>query len=124
MIITTVLQTLLDRLDVGMSLPKAIAAPRASQRNSAPTNAEPAFDEQYGAELNSRFGQSVSSAGATEIGAVTGIEFLPDGNFEAAAEPVRRGGGDAEVVRPARRARAHRGHIHQTASSGRGRRPG
>jgi gamma-glutamyltranspeptidase / glutathione hydrolase len=102
MIITTVLQTLLDRLDFGMSLPDAIAAPRASQRNSALTNAEPAFVEQYGAELNSRFGQNVSSVGTTEIGAVTGIEFLPNGNLEAAAEPVRRGGGDAEVVSPAR----------------------
>jgi gamma-glutamyltranspeptidase/glutathione hydrolase len=102
MIITTVLQTLLDRLDFGMSLPNAIAAPRASQRNSTTTNAEPAFVGQYGAELNSRFGQNVSSAGTTEIGAVTGIEFLPDGNLEAAAEPVRRGGGDAEVVHQAR----------------------
>jgi gamma-glutamyltranspeptidase/glutathione hydrolase len=101
MIITTVLQTLLDRLDFGMSLPDAIAAPRASQRNSTTTNAEQKFVDQYGAELNSRFGQHVSSAGITEIGAVTGIEFLPNGNLEAAAEPVRRGGGDAEVVRPA-----------------------
>jgi gamma-glutamyltranspeptidase/glutathione hydrolase len=35
-----------------------------------------------------------------EIGAATGAEFLPDGRLEAAAEPVRRGGGDAEVVNP------------------------
>jgi len=100
MIITTVLQTLLDRLDFGMSLPDAIAAPRASQRNASPTNAEPAFVAQYGAELASRFGQTISSAGITEIGSVTGVELLPDGELEAAAEPVRRGGGDAEVVCP------------------------
>src|SRR5207247_1788948 len=62
-IITTVLQLLVDRLDFGMSLPDAIAAPRASQRNTTPTNAEPAFAAQYGAELASRFGQSISSAG-------------------------------------------------------------
>ena len=31
-IITTVLQLLLDRLDLGATLPQAIAAPRASQR--------------------------------------------------------------------------------------------
>ena len=37
MIITTVLQLLLDRLDAGMSLPQAIADPRASQRNGATT---------------------------------------------------------------------------------------
>ena len=29
-----------------------------------------------------------------------GVEFLPGGRLEAAAEPVRRGGGDAEVVHP------------------------
>jgi len=100
MIITTVLQTLLDRLDFGMSLPDAIAAPRASQRNSTPTNAEPGFVAQYAAELSSRFGQTIASTGSTQIGAVTGVEFLPDGELEAAAEPVRRGGGDAEVLCP------------------------
>ena len=35
-----------------------------------------------------------------EIGAATGVEFLPDGKLLAAAEPVRRGGGGAEVVHP------------------------
>src|SRR5207253_1113976 len=39
-IITTVLQILLDRLDFGMSLPDAIAAARASQRNTSTTQAE------------------------------------------------------------------------------------
>src|SRR5262249_1876649 len=34
-IITTVLQILLNRLDLGMSLAEAVAAPRASQRNTA-----------------------------------------------------------------------------------------
>jgi hypothetical protein len=76
----------------------AIAAPRASQRNSTSTNAEPRFVAQYGAELTSRFRQTIASTGTTEIGAVTGVEFLPNGELEAAAEPVRRGGGDAEVV--------------------------
>ena len=41
--IITVLQLLLDRLDGGMTLPQAIADPRASQRNGATTAAEPAF---------------------------------------------------------------------------------
>ena len=36
-----------------------------------------------------------------EIGAVTGIEVLPDGRLQAAAEPTRRGGGSAAVVCPA-----------------------
>jgi gamma-glutamyltranspeptidase/glutathione hydrolase len=97
-IITTVLQTLLNRFDFGMSLPQAIAAPRASQRNAAKTDAEPAFIDAYGAELSSRFGQSFNPS--AEIGSVTGIEFLPDGTLQAAAEPVRRGGGSAAVVCP------------------------
>jgi gamma-glutamyltranspeptidase/glutathione hydrolase len=97
-IITTVLQTLLNRFDFGMTLPQAIAAPRASQRNAAKTDAEPAFIEDYGGELTTRFGQSFNPTG--EIGSVTAVEFLPDGDLEAAAEPVRRGGGWAQVVCP------------------------
>jgi len=42
-IITTVVQILINRIDFGMSLPEAIAAPRASQRNSTTTQAEPDF---------------------------------------------------------------------------------
>jgi gamma-glutamyltranspeptidase/glutathione hydrolase len=94
-IITTVLQILLDRIDFGMSLPDAIAAPRASQRNGA-TQAEPAFIAQYGGAL-APFGQTFTST--PEIGAATGIEVLPDGRLESAAEPVRRGGGAAAVVK-------------------------
>jgi gamma-glutamyltranspeptidase/glutathione hydrolase len=100
-IITTVLQILLGRIDFGMSLPDAIAAPRASQRNSA-TVAEPAFLAQYGTALTQRFGQTFGAPMA-EIGAATGIEILPDGELQAAAEPVRRGGGAAAVVCPAGR---------------------
>jgi gamma-glutamyltranspeptidase/glutathione hydrolase len=99
MIITTVLQILLDRLDFGMSLPDAIAAARASQRNTPTNVAEPSFISQYGAELQSRFGQLFTST--PEIGAATGIEVLPNGELQAAAEPTRRGGGAAAVVCPA-----------------------
>jgi len=98
MIITTVLQILLDRLDFGMSLPDAIAAPRASQRNTPTNVAEPSFISQYGADLQTRFGQTFSST--PEIGAATGIEVLPNGELQAAAEPTRRGGGAAAVVCP------------------------
>src|SRR4051794_12771620 len=97
-IITTVLQILLNRIDFGMSLPDAIAAPRASQRNAATSDAEAAFIAQYGNDLTTRFGQSF--AAPAEIGAATGVEFLPKGRLEAAAEPVRRGGGSAAVVNP------------------------
>ena len=98
-IITTVLQILVNRLDFGLTLPDSVAAPRASQRNSSSTQAEPGFIAQYGSVLTSRFGQSFAST--AEIGAATGIEFLRNGQLEAVAEPVRRGGGDAEVVCPA-----------------------
>ena len=95
-IITTVLQTLVNRIDLGMTLPQAVAAPRASQRNGALTEAEPAFladpDRRALERLGHRFGQ------VREIGAVTGIEFLTGRRMMAVTEPVRRGGGSAMVV--------------------------
>ncbi|HEY0239865.1 MAG TPA: gamma-glutamyltransferase [Friedmanniella sp.] len=50
-IITTVLQTLVNRIDLGMTLPEAVAAPRASARNMAAVTAEPEFIAKYGAAL-------------------------------------------------------------------------
>ena len=96
-IITTALQVLVNDLDFGMTLPDAIAAPRASQRNTVTTSAEPAFLETHGAALSER-GHSFTST--PEIGAATGIAFLPDGTVQAAAEPFRRGGGSALVENP------------------------
>jgi len=93
-IITTVLQTLLNRIELGMTLPEAVAAPRASQRNTTSVLAEPGFDTAGLLEL----GHSFSST--SEIGAATGIELLPDGRLQAVAEPERRGGGSAGVVTP------------------------
>src|ERR687897_867069 len=76
-IITTVLQLLLDRLDAGMTLPQAIADPRASQRNGATTQAEPAFlASPLAAQLEARGHRFAVNP---EIGAATGIEFLPAG---------------------------------------------
>ena len=98
-IITTVLQVLVNDLDFGMTLPQAIAAPRASQRNTTTTSAEPAFlQTPEAALLESEHGQSFTST--PEIGAATGIAFLPGGTVQAAAEPVRRGGGSALVENP------------------------
>ncbi|MEO3813743.1 gamma-glutamyltransferase [Sphaerisporangium sp. B11E5] len=104
-IITTVLQILVNRYEFGMSLPEAVAAPRASQRNAAATQAEQAFIDRYGAELTA-LGHTftlVPGPPAGEIGAATGLEFLPHGRLQAVAEPSRRGGGSALVVTPARR---------------------
>ncbi len=99
-IITTVLQILVNRLDLGMTLPDAIAAGRASQRNTAQVQAEPAFLAMpEAAELAALGHVFVTNP---EIGAATGIEFLPGGALLAAAEPVRRGGGSAAVVHPRR----------------------
>jgi gamma-glutamyltranspeptidase/glutathione hydrolase len=98
-IITTVLQVLLERLDLGATLPEAIARPRASQRNLATTEAEPAFiASPEGAALAADYGQVYKPG--TELGAVTGLEALSGGRLLAAAEPVRRGGGSAAVVQP------------------------
>jgi gamma-glutamyltranspeptidase / glutathione hydrolase len=105
-IITTVLQVLVEHLDRGRSLPAAIAAPRASQRNSDPGDAEPAFlATREAAVLQQDFGEQFRVAPATpplppEIGAATGIAFLGGGVLQAAAEPARRGGGSALVVHP------------------------
>ena len=98
MIITTVLQILLNHFDFGMTLPDAIAAPRASQRNTASVFAEPAFRSAWEAALTARGHAFTTTA---EIGAATGIAFLPDGVRVAAAEPSRRGGGSAMVEEPA-----------------------
>jgi gamma-glutamyltranspeptidase / glutathione hydrolase len=100
-IITTVLQILLDRIDLGLTLPQAIADPRASQRNGVNTGAEPAFlTLPERAALEAR-GHHFTNAG--EIGAAAGIEFLGGGRVLAAAEPVRRGGGSAMTELPYRR---------------------
>jgi gamma-glutamyltranspeptidase/glutathione hydrolase len=123
-IITTVAQILLNRLDFGMTLPDAIAATRLSQRNSATTQSEAAFENTpEKAALEAR-GQhfAVSTGTAAEIGAATGIEFLGNGATLSAAEPVRRGGGSAMVVRPERgavgRARPRGAHADRRAQAG------
>ncbi|HYH90698.1 MAG TPA: gamma-glutamyltransferase [Solirubrobacteraceae bacterium] len=104
-IITTVLQVLVNHLDFELGLPEAVAAPRASQRNSATTPAEQAFIDRYGDILQGtepgHYGHTLGPAPAPgELGAVEAIRFLPDGRQQAVAEPTRRGGGSAMVVHP------------------------
>jgi gamma-glutamyltranspeptidase/glutathione hydrolase len=102
-IITTVLQTLVNHIDFGMSLPEAVAEPRASQRNSATTPAEPAFIARYGSVLTSTYGHTftrVTPDPPSEIGTVAAIRFGRHGRQQAVAEPTRRGGGSAMVVWP------------------------
>jgi gamma-glutamyltranspeptidase/glutathione hydrolase len=108
-IITTVLQILTERIDLGMSLPAAIAYPRASQRNSTTTTAEPAFIALPTTPGLEQLGQSFAVSDtspldpnitiAPTIGVATGLEVLGHGRFLAAGEPSRRGGSAAGVVR-------------------------
>ncbi|HEV7566808.1 MAG TPA: gamma-glutamyltransferase [Microbacteriaceae bacterium] len=97
-IITTVLQILVDRLDLGLSLPQAIADPRVSQRNGTTSSPEAAFLQTPEAAALRARGQAFGAP--AEIGAATGIEFLAGNRLLVAAEPVRRGGGSALVVKP------------------------
>jgi gamma-glutamyltranspeptidase / glutathione hydrolase len=104
-IITTVLQTLVNHLDLGMPLLEAVAAPRVSQRNvpNGSSQAEPEFiasPEAAALQAKGHVFQDVSPLGG-QIGAVTAIRFNPDGTATAVAEPRRRGGGSAMVVEEA-----------------------
>ena len=105
-IITTVLQTMVNRIDLGWPLLRSVAAPRGTQPNTSEVLAERGFIGRYRAVLEG-YGHKLAPIGepgtsAAEIGAVTAIEFLPGGELLAVAEPVRRGGGDAGVVVPRR----------------------
>ena len=103
-IITTVLQILTEHIDRSLTMPEAITAPRASQRNTATTEAEPAFlASPWRAEL-AALGHAFTRT--PEIGDATAVQRLPSGGWLAAAEPVRRGGGSAMVVTPDPRAAA------------------
>ncbi|MFF0016488.1 gamma-glutamyltransferase [Streptomyces sp. NPDC005374] len=98
-IITTVLQVLTEFVDRKLPLVDAIAAPRASQRNAAQTELEPAL---YSSGVRSQLEAIGHSFKLNpEIGAATGVQRLPGGKWLAAAETSRRGGGSAQVVYPA-----------------------
>lgn len=95
-----------------MTLPQAIAAPRASQRNTATTQVEPAFLADPAVPGLANLGQSfvVNSTSpldpsitvSPDIGVAAGLEFLGHGQVLAAGEPTRRGGTAAGVVTPRR----------------------
>lgn len=96
-IITTVLQTVVNHVDLGMSLADALAAPRLSQRNGDKTQVEKLLNfvgsdqakslEAYGHQWNE----------TDQIGAANGIRFNDDGTVTAVSEPLRHGGGSALV---------------------------
>jgi gamma-glutamyltranspeptidase/glutathione hydrolase len=101
-IITTVAQILLERLELGKTLPAAIAAPRLSQRNAPTTQVDPGYPATPEAAALAARGHKFTVAAdefGGRIGAATGIEFKSRHRLLAAAEPVRRGGGSAMVVK-------------------------
>lgn len=106
---TTILQIIVNHVDFGMSLPQALAAPRVSQRDTATSLAEPAFyDSRLAQELTKRFGERFTLATGPILplnhypGDATALEVLGRDRYRAIAEPVRLGGGSAQVVRPGR----------------------
>jgi gamma-glutamyltranspeptidase / glutathione hydrolase len=99
-IINTVLALVTNRIDFGMPLPAAMAAPRFSQRDTPTTQGEPGFLKTPEAAALAERGHvfSQTPAQAPEIGAATGVELLGGrGRVQGAAEGVRRGGGSALV---------------------------
>ncbi|MEN9868457.1 MAG: gamma-glutamyltransferase, partial [Pseudomonadota bacterium] len=100
-IITTVLQTLINHIDLRMPLDQALAAPRMSQRNGAQTQVEPGFVESEQGLALSKLGHQWRDGG-WEIGAASAIWFRPEGLVSAISEPKRHGVGSAMVQKPKR----------------------
>lgn len=100
-IITTVLQTLVNYVDLGLPMDQAIDAPRLSQRNAAVTDIEPGFTGSTQASALAQRGQRWSDQPA-EIGAANALVFNADGTVTAVSEGHRHGVGSAQVQTPAR----------------------
>jgi gamma-glutamyltranspeptidase/glutathione hydrolase len=95
-IITTVLQTIVNYVDFGMPMDRAVDAPRISQRNAAATSIEPGFVGSAQARALAGFGQRWE-AQAEEIGAANALVFNADGTITAVSEGKRHGVGTALV---------------------------
>jgi gamma-glutamyltranspeptidase/glutathione hydrolase len=98
-IISNALSVTLHLLDFNRTLPEALAVPRLSQRNDGVTQAEESFIQSELGRALAAFGHVFSAT--DEIGAMTGVMVRADGSQVAAAEPSRRHGGSAAVLRPA-----------------------
>jgi gamma-glutamyltranspeptidase/glutathione hydrolase len=106
---TTILQTIVNHVDFGMSMARSLAAPRVSQTNSPTSLAEPLFFHSLVAGiLKRRFGERFSLATGPILpldhypGDATAVSLLDGGRVQAIAEPVRLFGGSALVVHPSR----------------------
>jgi gamma-glutamyltranspeptidase/glutathione hydrolase len=99
-IITTVLQTIFNYVDLGMSMPDALNAPRLSERNGMATDVEPGFADSAQAKALEKTGQHWSKT-PEEIGAANALVFNPDGTVTAVSEGRRHGIGSALVQKSA-----------------------
>jgi gamma-glutamyltranspeptidase/glutathione hydrolase len=105
----TILQTFVDHVDFGMSLPQALAAPRIAQTNSPTTLAEPRFyHSAMRRTLQRRYRETFSLATGPLLpldhypGDATAVQILGGGRVQSIAEPYRLYGGSAFVVHPGR----------------------
>ncbi|RFP10814.1 MULTISPECIES: gamma-glutamyltransferase [unclassified Duganella] len=98
-IITTVLQTIFNYVDLGMSMPDALNAPRLSERNGVATDVEPGFAGTAQAKALEKTGQHWNQP--EEIGAANALVFNPDGTITAVSEGHRHGAGSALVQKAA-----------------------
>jgi gamma-glutamyltranspeptidase/glutathione hydrolase len=99
-IITTVLQTIFNYIDLGLPMDQAVDAPRISSRNGATIEIEPGFADTDQARALVAFGHRWG-AEPEEIGAANAIVFNPDGTVTAVSEGKRHGVGTALVQRSA-----------------------
>jgi len=99
-IITTVLQTIFNYVDLGMTMPDAVNAPRLSERNGIATDVEPGYPGSAPALALEKTGQHWSKT-PEEIGAANALVFNPDGTVTAVSEGHRHGVGSALVQKSA-----------------------
>lgn len=100
-IITTVLQTIVNHVDLGLRMDQAVDAPRLSQRNGAMTYIEPGYADSVQAKALMQRGHRWSGL-VEEIGATNALVFNPDGTVTAVSEGRRHGIGSAQVQTPPR----------------------
>ncbi|HJU99197.1 MAG TPA: gamma-glutamyltransferase [Burkholderiaceae bacterium] len=97
-IITTVLQTIVNYVDLGMTMDEALNAPRLSERNGMGTDTEPGYAGSAPARALERYGQRWNAM-PQEIGAANALVFNADGTITAVSEAQRHGAGSALVQR-------------------------
>jgi gamma-glutamyltranspeptidase/glutathione hydrolase len=95
-IISTVLQTIVNHIDLGMPMERAVNAPRLSQRNAAHTEIEPGMAGSAQTQALEKLGHKWGGV-LEEIGAANAIVFNPDGTVTAVSEGARHGIGSALV---------------------------